>query len=575
MPVTFLTASQHMTFVDQTPLHHVQNAYDLLPNQTYDVFVVLENSDPVEALAVQVHVIHSAFGIGVPGGPSYITQPAPVNVPPALDGTPGQATIQFEFTTPPAGHGCLSATILPNGPTIGQNVTIYSVVPGANTTLSFLVFGSSTVAEQMTLQLTETLSNGSLVQPADSWHPLLVAPAGLTASTAPTHAPITLSLGKATVYSIGLQVTVPSTATQQHIFHITGTIQTPNDAGEVDIAVNPTATHTAPPHPYVSGSYHSPDIILIDPLTHLPVPLFNDPSNGDTVLRPNTDYGFQVVVHNDSPTPAVNTTVRFWEVPGGNSTLAIPVDVQTASVPANGQVTVVSAHPYHSAPAGEHRCAAVSIYNSQSTCHADMTVFYDTHGNPHYTAPRPGSTTGDPDCATWRNTDSMSIFIGKPWQFQVGLGAVLTGHALPEIAVQVDVTTQRVPADHARNPLAIQANQTLRELGGHPVVPTYLLTAIRTTLPHIELGTRITGEHLPPASVTPHTEAVAAGTVKPVSAIVKLPTGKPIPITVHGTTPQNATAGDIYLVEVAAHYPSSKISAGETVRFTYALYVKK
>ncbi len=572
MPVSFHTVSQHMTFVDQTPLHHVQNANFLLPGQTYDVFITLANSDAVEALGVQVHVNHSAFGIGLPGGDSYIAQPSPVNVPPALDGDPGLATIQFQFTAPAAGHGCLYATIKPNGPGLSQNITVYSVVPGAKTLLSFLVYGDLNTAEKMTLNLTERLDNGSLVPAANSWQPLLVPPTDLTGSATAVSmpAPLTVNLGKGSVYSIGLQVAVPKTATQAHIFHITGTIKTPGDAGEVDIRVEPTATNATPPHPYVSGGYHSPDIILIDPATHLAVPLFGDPGDPNTILRPNTNYGFQVVVHNDSPTPAVNTVVRFW-MWDSLSKIGTPVDVQSATIPANGQVVVVSEHPFLSAPEGRHRCAAVSIYNSQSVCQNDSTVFYDANQNAFHHLPDAG-TDGNKSCAAWRNTDSKFIYIGKPWQINLDMGFVLPGPGPVEQAVRVDVTTQHVPADHAAQPAVIQAAQTLRELGGHALVPTFLLTAVRPTLPLIDLGVKIQAAGLKTAPIAPPANANPKA-VQPVSLSVTLPSGRPAPIAINGITPADAKAGDMYLVEVAATYPQDRNGTNNVVRFTHALVV--
>jgi hypothetical protein len=140
MPLKFHTQPQQMIFVDHTN-HSVRSPADLLGNTTYDVFIVLQNDDPVEYTDVQVFITHSAFGINLPGGTSGLSQPAPVIVPPAAYGLPGLATIEFQFTTPPGGHGCLLATLQPSGPTLQQNINAIGVPIGISSMLSFLVYG--------------------------------------------------------------------------------------------------------------------------------------------------------------------------------------------------------------------------------------------------------------------------------------------------------------------------------------------------------------------------------------------------------------------------------------------------
>ena len=142
MPLSFLTKSQQFVFVDPSTVPPANvNPEAVAPNHLYDVYLVVENTDAFEAVNVQVAVSHSAFGIGRLAGTDGLTQPAPVNVPPAAYGIPGQATVVFTFISPPGGHGCLYADIAASGAAIGQNVTVTSCPTGVASTLSFVVFG--------------------------------------------------------------------------------------------------------------------------------------------------------------------------------------------------------------------------------------------------------------------------------------------------------------------------------------------------------------------------------------------------------------------------------------------------
>jgi hypothetical protein len=529
MPLSFVTKNQQFVFVDPSSNPPITvNPEAVLPNHLYDVYLVIENTDSTEALNVQVNVSHTAFGIGRMAGTDGLTQPAPVTVPPDAYGIPGTATVAFTFVTPPGGHGCLGAVIVSSGAYIGQNVTVTTCPSGVPSKLSFVVFGGA-APEAIVLTLTESLQGGAVIPPGSpaSWKPLMIAPPG-TGPSAPTASPITLNLAPEAFYSVGLQVTIPSGATDSHVFQIVGTVAGQFE-GEVDIVVNPVAGLIAP-DPYVAGGYQSPDILIYDSTNTL-VPLGGMPnSRWDTLLIPNSNYKVAALVHNDSTTPAVNTVVRFWSIPGGVASNGTLLSVVTATVPANGSVQVDSSVPFLSAPAGEHRCVAVSIYNSQST---NATV------DPVTASQIPLPTADITHSASaWRNTDSMFVFPGKPWNLALQ-GTVPTGTKVP---VRVTVTATLAAAGLEATPAAATILKSLHEAGAKPSLPLFLVPSLRKTLPPIDLKIKV-------------------GDSKQIS-----PTVAEFPIS--GVVPADAKVGDRYVVLVSAEYGEN------TVEFLEALYVQ-
>jgi hypothetical protein len=529
MPLSFVTTNQQFVFVDpsSTPPATV-NPEAVLPNHLYDVYVVIENTDTTEALDVQVDVSHTAFGIGRMAGTDGLTQPAPVTVPPSAYGIPGTATVAFTFLTPPGGHGCLGAVIVSSGAYIGQNVTVTTCPSGVASQLSFVVFGGA-ATEAMVLTLTESVQGGALIPAGspDSWQPLMIAPPG-TGPSVPTASPVTLNLVPEAFYSVGLQVTIPPGATESHVFQIVGTVAGQFE-GEVDIVVNPVAGLVAP-DPYLAGGYQSPDILIFDSTNTL-VPLGGMPNGRwDTLLIPNTNYKVSAVVHNDSTTPAVNTVVRFWSIPGGIASNGTLLSVVTATVPANGSVQVDSSVPYRSAPAGEHRCVAVSIYNSQAT---DATVDPVTASQ----IPSPSADITH-SASAWRNTDSMFVFPGKPWHLALQ-GTVPIDRKVP---VRVKVTATLAPSGLETTPAATTILKTLQEAGARPSLPLFLIPSVRETLPAVDLKIKV-------------------GDSRRLS-----PTTAEFPIS--GVVPEDAKAGDRYVVLVSAEYGE------DTVEFLEALYVQ-
>jgi len=86
--------------------------------------------------------------------------------------------------------------------------------------------------------------------------------------------------------------------------------------------------------------------VLLDS-SNVPVPIGGAPGGAwDTLLIPNTNYGLQAVVYNDSTIPAAGTVVGFWHFPGGVGTSGALIDQQTVTVPANGSIVVSSASPF-------------------------------------------------------------------------------------------------------------------------------------------------------------------------------------------------------------------------------------
>jgi len=562
-----------MAFVD--PLtHQLTNAGQLQPGVIYNVFAVIKNEDPLEYLNVQVNVVHSAFGIGLPGGGSYIVQPDPVDVPPALNPSqPGLATIQFQFMAPPAGHGCLTATIVLNNAKLYQNLTVLTAQQGATSTISFLVFSDPNVDETMVLTLQQLLENGAPVAPADRWPdkfvvPTILAPANQTADTVTLHIP----RGNA-YYSIGIDITIPANAASPHVFFVRGVVNAV-DKGSVSLLVKPDPTFVKP-SPYVLGGTESPDIVLIDPNGNV-VPFFGHPAY-DTVLLPNTDYTVRAIVHNSSRTPANNTLIRFWEIPGGLGTQGSLLDIQTITVPGNGQIEVASRVKFHSGPLDQHRCAIVSLYNAQSaTCNVDCPTVSDATQQP--------MVVGQAGEVAWRNTDSRVVLIGEPWH----LNLVTTypqlniPHPIPEVGLDIEAVL--VPHGWETMPEVAEKAHMLQAAGVQARYPAYLLPGIREKLAKVDLGIEVKTDEAK-VEVLEFAKATAghiggvkadAGDFAPGNRYRLLPkTDKPLSFTISGKLPREAQDGDTILVRCSAQYPKSERAPELRVDFTEALHVMK
>jgi hypothetical protein len=578
MKLSFFTPPQCMAFVDPGT-HQLTNAGQLQPGVLYDVFAVVKNEDPVEYQNVQINVTHSAFGIGLPGGTSSIVQPDPIDVPPALNpAQPGLASFQFHFMAPPAGHGCLTATIVLNNARLNQNLTVLTAQQGATSTISFLVFGDPNADETMVLTLQQKLENGTLVTPANHWPHQFVVPRLLNFNQISTEQ-IALTLPRGNnAFSIGINVTIPPTAADPHIFFVNGTVNGVNK-GSVSLLVKPDPTFVKPA-PYIHTGYESPDIVLIDPQGR-EVPFFGNPIT-DTVLLPNTFYTMRAIVHNASPTPAVNTLVRFWESPtmtvsGVESGLEL--DRQTVIVPGNSKIEVTSRRLFHSGMKDAHRCAIVTVYNAQSsTCTTD----YPTLGEVYAAATIPAQfgQEGPHGATAWRNCNSRVVFIGERWDFQV----MTAGPRLPRDLVALHVESLLIPHDWQTLPEAVDATQTLLAAGIPTHFPAFLLPKLRDKFKKVDLDIEVKAENVKVEAL----ELVAAAnqTIGGIATKTELPLNlrkfnlhpsgdKPLPISFTGKLPSEAKDGDIVLVRCSAIYPKSDNTPGAQVEFTEALHVMR
>jgi hypothetical protein len=318
------------------------------------------------------------------------------------------------------------------------------------------------------------------------------------------------------------------------------------------------ATTLAAPDPYIgNGTYQTPDIILLDSSSN-PVPIGGAPGGAwDTLLLPDTYYGIQAVVYNDSNVAATNTIVRFWHFPGGVGTAGALIDKQTVTVPANGSVVVTSANPFQSGGPGQHECVAVSVANSASlyfnvdpttaTAVIDPTVPHPA-GSGHF-----GSA--------WRNTNSIVLHMGHRWTFpfQANLDGV------EPVNVKLAVTAAKVPSGWEREGEAARLAKTLAGAGVDLRLPLFLVPELRKHLPAADLGLKIQRGKGGETGVCSPGRVERHVTVHP---------GEGTLFTVSGDIPADARPGDIFLVNVAAHYPARSRAKEAIVEYLEVIYVK-
>jgi hypothetical protein len=317
------------------------------------------------------------------------------------------------------------------------------------------------------------------------------------------------------------------------------------------------ATASTAPDPYIgNGTYQTPDIILLD-ASNNPVPIGDAPSGAwDTLLQPNTYYGIQAVVYNDSKVAAPNTVVRFWSFSGGVGTTGSLIDLQMVTVPANGSIVVSSAKPFQSGAAGTHECVAVSIANHASANFATDPTTATEVIDPAVAHPAGSGHFG----SAWRNTNSIVMFAGSGW--------ILPFHANiagdEAVRATIAVTASKVPARWDRAGEPAQLRRALERTGADLRLPLFLLPSLRSRLAaaHDELNIKLRDER---------NEADSQGklerplTVRP---------GRNTRFTVAGTIPSDARTGDIFLINVAAHYPRTARSREAVVEYLEVIYVK-
>lgn len=334
-----------------------------------------------------------------------------------------------------------------------------------------------------------------------------------------------------------VNVKPPMGASGTHRFQVEGFVDGPAFTTSMGMVwFDLTAVQTAPlpkPDPYVISGYTSPDIYLYR-------------SNGSLVpmgsgLVADTDYGLGVRVHNDSSTPAVNTLVRFWEIPNGTTALGTLLDVKTVTIPPYSSVVVRSSKPFRSAPLNGHRCAGVTIYNpSSALATVDAT---------DATATRPTKLEGQPDCHAWRNTDSKIIKIHIPWNFYYEVGPVPPHPGDPVSHISIEATVVQIPHDFDQTGEAGRLAPMVKALGHGSEYPLHFVPALRKTLPSVDMKLKVT----PVKAVR---GAVADGNK------LTMPAGQ---YTVEGITPKDAKSGDRYLLTVSAKYPDRVVQFFETL----------
>jgi hypothetical protein len=337
------------------------------------------------------------------------------------------------------------------------------------------------------------------------------------------------------------------------IYAIGGQNFTEFELGTVEAFTTGTALTT---DPYIgNGTYQSPDIILLDPSNN-PVPLGGAPGGAwDTLLVPNTDYGFQAVVYNDSNAPAMNTVVGFWHFPGGVGTSGTLIDQQTVTVPANGSIVVASANPFQSGPPLAHECAVVSLYCPGSP-------YFDV--NPTTAAQVIDPTVPHPAGSghfgsAWRNTNSYTFGGGMRWLFPFQLSPLPEPHAVGLAAHAV-----KVPAGWDRLEEVAEIRRALEFAGAANRLPLFLVPGLRARLPEADLGLRLHGAG---------GRGGANGGPKARHEIVTRK-GEPAAFYLSGTVPQDAQPGDIFLVTVEARYPEAGSKAARVVDYLEVIYVK-
>ena len=342
---------------------------------------------------------------------------------------------------------------------------------------------------------------------------------------------------------------------------IAATMVDPADSTKLDAAAGDDsyafAFYRSPvvlPCPYVTGGYTSPDIKLYDLATNLPVTL-TDPS-GYTSLQPNTLYGLSAVVHNDTDVDAINTDVTFWEIPDGAGIDAVLLNTQRVVViPAHGSVEVRSAVNFMSGGSaafpGVHNCAAVSVYNYIAGCCSEATTAAELIAL--------SNIPGQPSCSAWRNTDAMTVNPGKIFHVVLGLGAYHRVFGPGPVEIQVEAKS--VPLGWWNEKAVREAAGVFKAAGAQLNNPLYLLPGLQHTLKPVDLDTRVNQEgngKLPE---------------KNKRYILEHEKGKSTNFTVSGIVPVSARKGDIYLVNVTAHYPAHGKMGARAISFLEVLHV--
>jgi hypothetical protein len=304
---------------------------------------------------------------------------------------------------------------------------------------------------------------------------------------------------------------------------------------------------------YILGGYQSPDVIITDLATNMPVPIGGAPGGPwDTLLEPSTDYGFAANVHNDSATEVANVVVSFWAIPGGVGANGTAVGApQTVSIPAYGTVTVQASAPFVSAPSGQHLCAVVSIYSPTTGC--------DTNAATPLQIPDPGYSETHA-CSAWRNTDSMVAPAMGNFKFPLGFGKLPLHLGEP---IDLEIHSAHVPLAWHQSPAAKRIDDVLQAVGANNNLPTYLLPEFNRAFSALDLKTKVKATR---GGAVEEREA-STWRLKPDAKAERLS------VEISGEVPEGVGNGDIVLVKVTANYPKMERRGPRAVDFLEVIHI--
>ncbi|BAU53541.1 hypothetical protein [Mucilaginibacter gotjawali] len=314
------------------------------------------------------------------------------------------------------------------------------------------------------------------------------------------------------------------------------------------------AFYQQPESVYITGGYESPDIILFTPFSTTSIGTVVPVIGGDTKVLPGVSYGFAARIHNDSEFE-VSTKVTFWTIPEGVATIGQYLDTQVATVPAGGSTIVYSSVPFVNAGGiDSHTCAAVSLFTPGTACSFNANSLSSATD-----IPRPDINVAH-SCSAWRNTDTLFVSPGAPWHIILGLGRVHHFDPVAEISIAVNV--RHVAADFAKNDKVLEVVRANRAI--YCKTPPYLIPSLHEELPVTELKHEIIP--VSKGRIEQHKEYGRH--------IVQFENPAETEFKISGTVPGNAKPGEIYLVQVNAHYPRNGKQPSRIVSFLEALVVK-
>jgi hypothetical protein len=305
------------------------------------------------------------------------------------------------------------------------------------------------------------------------------------------------------------------------------------------------------PHVYILGGYQSPSIIFTDPDSmppNQPVPLGgvgHGPLN--TVLQPDHQYGFSVIVRNDSSIPVNDLEVRFWVIPMGLGIDGYLVgEPQIVDIHPYSTLIVKASAPFISPNPHQQACAAVSLYNPAGDCTVQALAALEI--------PDPG-VDGSHGCSAWRNTQSMTNAFGNPFGIPLGL------HRIPPRPfhhVVIRVTATHIPFNWQQQRKVSETQNVLNALGVQNNTPLYVLPNITQNFAEADLAIKLV------AGAKNQVEEVG---IYFWQVLPPADEKDPFSINITGQIPRSANIGDIYIVKVSAQYPEMDGRQSRTVSF--------